>query len=119
MARPVGGIISFMRNGRRLLVKGNLTYGLGTAKRTAVVGLDGPHGFKVERQVPYFEGTITDDGELDLKELFEGTSDQIVAQLENGRTMALNDAWYAGEGSVSVEEGEVSVRFEGLTAALV
>lgn len=117
MARPVGGLATFLVNGKRYLAKGSFTYNPGFDKRDAVVGADTVHGFKVARQVPFIEGAITDDGTLNLAELMNAKDAQVVIQLENGRTISLNDAWFAGEGSVTTEEGEIAVRFEGRTFA--
>lgn len=119
MARAVGGIAQFLLNGKRFLAKGSFTINPGFDKRTAVVGADGVHGYKVERQVSSFEGAITDDGTFPLSELMNATDVQVVLQLENGRTLSLNDAWYAGEGSMTTDEGEIAIRFEGRTFAEV
>ena len=48
---------------------------------------------------------------------FLKTSDEtIVLELANGKVISLNNAWFAGDGNFSTEEGELEARFEGLTA---
>lgn len=109
-----GGLISLTIGGVRRDAKGNFSYNLGARKREAVVGADAVHGYKSSPQVPMIEGAISDSSDLDLRELLELTDVTVVLQLENGKSIALSNAWFAGEGAVTVEEGEIAVRFEGL-----
>jgi hypothetical protein len=111
-----GGILSFAINGVRQDAKGNFSYNLGKAKREAVVGADGTHGYKEVPQVPYIEGEITDRGDLDLAALLETTDATITLAVANGKTVVLRNGWFAGEGTVGTEEGNIAVRFEGLSA---
>jgi len=110
------GIIYFKIDGALQEAKGEFTYNLGLPKREGIVGADTVHGYKETVQVPFIEGAITDRGDLSLKSL--QTLDGVTATLElnNGKTVTLRDAWYAGDGNVKTGEGEIAVRFEGKTA---
>ena len=108
------GILFVKVNGERIDVKGSWTVGLGTPKREAIVGSDGVHGYKEMPQVPYIEGTATDRSDLDLKALFNVTDATVTVEFANGKHGVLSGAWYAGDGTVTSEEGEVAMRFEGL-----
>lgn len=108
------GILFVKVNGERIDVKGNWTIGLGTPKREAIVGSDGVHGFKEMPQVAYIEGTATDRGDLDLKALFNVVDATVSVEFANGKNGVLSGAWYAGDATVTSEEGEVAMRFEGL-----
>jgi hypothetical protein len=99
--------------------KGNFTYDLGAPKRDAIVGADNVHGYKEAPKVPFIEGAITDRGDLDLEKLFLLDGALVTLELGNGKTIALSDAWFAGEGTASTEEAEVPVRFEGKRAVEV
>ncbi len=110
------GTIFLKVNGVIHNAKGNFTYDLGAPKRDAIVGADTVHGYKEAPKAPFIEGAITDRGDLDLNALFNLDGALITLELGNGKTIALSDAWYAGEGTASTEEGEVPVRFEGLRA---
>jgi hypothetical protein len=118
MARR-GGIIFFSVNGQTQLAKGNFTYNLGEPKRDSIVGPDVVHGYKEMPQVPFIEGAITDRGDLDLKAFVNTSNATVAIELANGKMFALRDAWFASEGSGTTEEGEIAVRFEGLSAAEV
>ena len=112
----VGGIIELAVNGEVQQAKGAFTYNLGRSKREAVVGADGVHGYKEVPQVAFFEGAITDRQDLDLDGLVTIRDATATLSLANGKIVALFHAWYAGEGTVNTEEGEIGVRFEGLDA---
>jgi len=53
---------------------------------------------------------------LDLKALQETTEATVVLELANGKSIILREAWYAGEGTVSTQEGNIAARFEGISA---
>lgn len=112
----VGGIIEVKVDGGIQSAKGNWTYNLGNPKREAVVGSDAVHGYKEMPQAPYIEGSITDRQDLDLKALQTVKDTTVTLNLANGKTIVLRNAWFAGDGNVSTEEGEIEARFEGMGA---
>lgn len=111
-----GGRIQVQVNGELQDAKGAFSYNLGSPKREAVVGSDRVHGFKETPQVPYIEGKLTDRGTLDLARLTQLENATVTLELANRKTILLRAAWFAGDGNVSTEEGEIDVRFEGLSA---
>lgn len=110
------GIIYVKVNSDVLDAKGNFTYNLGEPKREAIVGADQVHGFKETPQVPFIEGEITDRGSLDLKTLLRLEGAIVTIDLANGKLIVLRAAWYAGDGNAQTEEGNIAVRFEGMSA---
>ena len=114
--RRVGGIIFVKVDGQLFNAKGAFDYNLGVLKREAVAGQDAIHGFKEVPQVPMIEGTITDDSDLNLQSLLETRDATVTIELANGKVIVLQEAWYAADGNVNTEEGEVEVRFEGISA---
>lgn len=93
--------------------KGEFSYNLGNDKREAIIGADGVHGYKSTVQVAFVEGAITDNLTLDLPALTSMDGVTVTLELQNGKTIVLRDAWYAGEGTVKTGESEIAVRFEG------
>jgi hypothetical protein len=114
MSKRVGGIIFFKIDGTQYRAKGEFTTDIGAPNREAVVGMDGPHGYKEEPKTPYIEGEITDTPNISLERLFNLTDVKVTLELANGKVHALEDAWYAGDGTLSTNEGNVPVRFEGM-----
>lgn len=110
------GLIQLQVNGTIEDAKGNFTYNLGRPKREPIVGSDGVHGFKETPQVAFIEGAITDRGTLDLAALATAEEQTVTLTLGNGKIIVLRQAWFAGEGSASSEEAEITVRWEGASA---
>lgn len=110
------GLIQLKVDGEIQDAKGSFTYNLGRPKREAIVGADAIHGFKEMPQVAFIEGAITDRGTLDVAALASGRDLTITLELGNGKLVVLRDAWFAGEGTGSSEEGEIAVRWEGANA---
>ncbi len=108
-----GGLISVQTNGEVQDAKGSWSYNLGRAKREPIIGADRPHGYTEKPQVGFIEGVITDRGTLDLEKLVTLSGATVTLEAANGKVICLRDAYYAGEGTVTTEEGEIAVRFEG------
>lgn len=111
-----GGIIQVQRNGEVQDAKGNWTFNLGRPKREPIVGADVTHGFKELPQVAFIEGEITDRGTMDLEDLVTAADETITLTLANGKVIVLRNAWFAGDGTGNSEEGNIQVRFEGVSA---
>ncbi len=116
MDQRKAGLIQVKVQGEIQDAKGAFTYGLGRPKREAIVGSDAVHGYKEMPQVAFIEGAITDRGSLDLAALVSGRDVTVTLELGNGKVIVLRDAWFAGEGTGSSEEGEIAVRWEGANA---
>lgn len=112
----VGGIIEIKVDGVLYAAKGEFTYNLGANKREAVLGADVVHGYKETVQAPRIEGAITDRGDLDVKTILTLKDATSTLSLANGKIVVLKDAWYAGDGDISTEEGEIEMKLEGLSA---
>lgn len=112
----IGGIVEVKIDGALYKAKGEFTYNLGVNKKEAVVGSDGVHGYKEMPKAPFIEGAITDQVDLDVKALQKASNATCTLSLANGKIIVLKDAWYADDGDVSSEEGEIGFRMEGMSA---
>lgn len=115
MNRRVGGVIFFKVNGELFQAKGEFTYNINPFKRETVLGQDVPHGFSEIPQVQFIEGTITDSDELDLEGFQKIRDATITLELANEKVIQLREAFYAADGDVTTSQGEIQVRFEGIT----
>jgi len=116
MSNQRAGKIHFKVNGTQFRAKGEFTYNLGNDKNTMIAGVDGVHGYKSETVVPYIEGTITDGDDLDTKALARVTDATVTLELANGKVISLRGACFAADMDITTSEGEIPVRFEGLSA---
>lgn len=110
-----GGIIFFKVNGEMYSAKGSFTYNIGKAKRDAIVGSDTVHGYKEVPQVPFIEGETTDSQTVDLEKLVTIDNATVTLELANGKVILLREAWYAAEGTGNTDEGNIAIRFEGIS----
>ena len=115
MSNLRAGKLFFKVNGTQYRAKGEFTYNLGGDKHTMIAGVDSVHGYKSEVVVPFVEGKITDGDDLDVKALTQVKDATVTLELANGKVIALRGAVYAADANVSTSEGEVPVRFEGLS----
>lgn len=115
----VGGLIQFKVDGKIYAAKGNFTWNPGLEKREGVVGSDAPHGFKALPQIPFVEGEITDKRDTDTVALLNATDATVYLGLANGKAFVLRNAWHAGEGTHNTEEGNLPIRFEGMSGEVV
>jgi hypothetical protein len=96
--------------------KGSFTYNLGQPKREAIVGADRVHGFKERPQTASIEGEVTDRNALKLEALQNLDDVTVTLELANGKIIVLRNAWYANDGNVGTEEGNIAVTFQGMSA---
>lgn len=115
MANRVGGIIELKVNGSIFSAKGNFTYNIGRPRKEAIVGADRVHGYKETPQVSFIEGEITDRTTLDLEALTKTDGATVYLRLANEKLIVLRQAWFAAEGTGNTEEGNIGVRFEGMS----
>lgn len=111
----VAGTTFVAVNGKTLSVRGSAKIGMGTELRTAVIGLDGIHGMKGAFQVPFIEVLVTNRNDLDLKAILAMENGTVTAQQPGGKSYALRDAWCASPGEVDLDEGQLTLRFEGMS----
>ena len=110
------GVLYVRIDGQQYDAKGDFTYRLGYPKREGMMGPDRVHGYKEMPQIPFIEGEITDARDLKLQELQNLTESTMTLELANGKSIVLRDAWYAADGDIGTEEGNIQVRFEGMSA---
>jgi hypothetical protein len=98
--------------GRRLASKEGAKIDLGAMERTAEIGDAGVLGYKEKPTVPYVECTIAHDADTNLQEYADMVDVNVMFDTDTGRSFTLNNAWRAGK--IEMNNGEVSLRFEGM-----
>ena len=112
-----GGTIFFKIDSVLRDAKGNFTYNIGAPKREPLHASDQRTiGYKEGPMTPFVEGEITDQRDLVLSDFVNITNATITLELANGKVFTVRNAWYAADGNVQTEEGNIQVRFEGLEA---
>ena len=115
----IAGTVFLRRNGKLLVIgDATITCNPGHKKREAVMASDGPAGFISKPQTPSIEGELVHLRDLDVGNLFDIEDETITAELGNGQTFVLTNAWWASEGEVS-SDGKIKFKFEGLKGEFV
>ena len=112
MAQRIAGTLVFRQNGVQYRAKGSFEYNLGLPKNEPIIGQDGVHGFKAVPQPAYIAGEITDDGNINVKQLVTGEGLTVTLELLSGKAVVLTEAVFTEEGTVTTEEGTIAVRFD-------
>lgn len=113
--RRVGGVLFLTIDGELFQVKGEFTYNINPFKRESVLGPSAVHGYSEKAQVQFIEGAITDSAELDVEAFQRITDATLNLELANSKVIQLREAFYAADGDVTTDEGEIQVRFEGIS----
>ena len=115
--KRIGGLIFFKVGDTQYDAKGDFSYSLGIPMKKQVVGSDGVHGYTVTPQIPFIEGKVTDNGAALFVQKLRSLEDVTVTLLlSSKKTIQLNGAVEASDGTVTTGEGECVVRFEGSSA---
>ena len=110
-----GGVIFFKVGGVLRDAKGSFTYNLGGPKREPIINADLTiAGYTEAGQVPRIEGVITDQRDLTLSDFINISDETITLELANGKVVSQRNSWFAGEGDVTTEMGEIQVLFHGI-----
>lgn len=115
MAQRIAGIAFLTVDGSQLALRGNFTVSPSAVERTMVAGQDGVHGYQELPRVPYIEGDITTMPGFYLEDLIDETDVTVVAQLANNMQYTLVGATCKGGFENNSRDGQVRVRWEGLT----
>ena len=110
----IAGVAYLRVDGVQYALKANLTISIDSFIREGVPGMDGVHGYKETPQTPYISAEISDLGGLSLQNLRAMCNNTVTAELANGKTYILRNAWTAAAMELNVADGQVTVRWEGM-----
>lgn len=98
-----------------LPLKGNLTVSSSAVERTGIAGQDYVHGYQELPRVQYIEADVSTLPELSVTDLDNVIDATVTAELVNGRTYVLRNAWVKGPIDINTHDGQFRIRFEGLS----
>ena len=111
---PIAGTAYLKVDGQMYPLKGSLTVSITPVERNGIAGQDYVHGYQELPRVPYIEGDISTLPEVSTEFLESITDATITAELVNGRTYVLRNAWHKGPVEINTSDGQFRVRFEGV-----
>ncbi len=111
--KRIAGTAYIKVDGVQLALKGSIEVDPADVVREAVTGLDGVHGFKETPKAPAISVTVSKTPDLKLKSVIGWTGKTVTAELADGTTYVLSDAFQSGELKLNGAEAEVPVTFTG------
>ncbi len=111
----IGGVASITIDGQQYMLRGNMKVSPSTVKREGIAGQDYVHGYTEMPVVPGIDGDFSTPPGLSLQALENVVDSTVVAQLANGKTYVLTDAWTESAFEIETSEGKFSAKFQGLT----
>jgi len=111
--RRVAGTAYLKVDGVQLALKGGIEVDPTSVTREPVTGLDGVHGWKETPKAPSIVVTVTKTPEIRLAAIAGWTGKTVTAEIADGTTYVLSDAFQSGELKLNGTEGEVPITFVG------
>jgi hypothetical protein len=100
-------------SGQRLASKDGAKLNTGAVERTGVVLDTGVGGYTEKDTVPFVECTLHHDADTDLSFFADLVDANVMFDTDTGKSFVLSDAWRAG--TIEMTNGEVSLKFEGMS----
>ncbi|WP_299377298.1 phage tail tube protein [uncultured Kiloniella sp.] len=115
MGKRIAGTAFVKVDSKQYTLAGSITVSTDEAEREGLSGLSGVAGFKETPRVPFIEGEFFATDDLSLKAIEAITDSTVTAELANGKTYVLRNAWTAGARELDGAEGTLSIKFEGIS----
>jgi hypothetical protein len=112
--KMIAGTAYIKVDGKQYTLGGSLTIAINEFTREGLAGLSGTAGYKETPQVQSREGEFYTTDEFSVKELSGIVNATVTAELANGKTYILSEAWQSGDIEVDAAGGTCTIRFEGM-----
>lgn len=114
MSKRIAGVCYIKVDGEQLEVKGSIECPLADNVKETQMGANGPAGYSEVAQRPYIKGSFFFLNNFPIEKLSTGVDMTITAELANGKTYVLSQAWKEGEAAISNDDGTVELEFSGM-----
>jgi len=115
MAQRIAGIAWLKVDSDMFPLRGNFTVSPSKYERAGIAGQDYVHGYSELPRVPYIEGDVSLLPDLSMEDIEAITNSTVTAELANGNVYVLTEAWCKSALELNAREGQVRVRFEGVS----
>ncbi len=113
MGVAVAGTAFLKVDGDQYPLKGSFTVSPSAVERSGIAGQDYVHGYAEVPRVPFIEGDISSRPEISLEDLELVRNATVTAELINGKTYVLRNAWCRSAIELNTRDGQFRARFEG------
>ena len=113
MKNRISGTCFISVDGDQLELAGKLTCSLDLSEKEGLSGLSGVAGYKETPRVPFIDIEVFVPKGFPMAKLSEADDMVVTAELANGMTGVLSQAWVAGAKELDAAEGKMNLKFEG------
>lgn len=117
MGTPIAGTAYLFTAGGQIALRGNLMVSPSRVERTGIAGQDRVHGYSELPTIPFIEADISLDPTILWEDIELATDITVQADLINGHSYVLRNAWKAGRIDMNTREGFARCRWEGMNCA--
>ncbi len=115
MAQRIAGIAFLKVDGNLYPLKGSFTVSPSSVERSGIAGQDYIHGYSELPRLPAISGDVSLVPELSMDDVEQITNATITAELANGKTYVLREAWCTAALELQTREGQTRVTFQGVS----
>ena len=112
-ANRVAGVAYCYVDGVKIDLGGKITVSPWGTEKESVKGLSGTVGYKETPVTPFIEIEVITTPDLNLAAFQSVRSSTVIAELANGQTWTLRNAWTTTKPDMDGAEGTATLRFEG------
>jgi hypothetical protein len=111
----IAGTLYLAVDGVQYALQGSWKVMPNNIQRKPVEGQSGTLGFTQKWMTPYIKGEASDYGGFSIQALMNITNSTVTAQLVNGKTYVLNNAFWGDDTEVDTETGKAPIALYGLS----
>lgn len=115
MAQRIAGIAFLKVDGDLYPLRGNFTVSPSSVERAGIAGQDYIHGYSELPRLPVISGDVSLDPRLSMDDVEQVTNSTVTAELANGKTYVLREAWCTAALELNSREGQTRVTFQGVS----
>jgi len=115
MAQRIAGIAFLKVDGALYPLRGNFTVSPSAIERAGIAGQDYIHGYSELPRLPVVSGDVSLVPELSMTDVEGVTNATVTAELANGKTYVLREAWCTSALELNTREGQTRITFQGVS----
>jgi hypothetical protein len=112
--KMIAGTAYIKVDGKQYTLGGSMNVAINEVTREGLAGLSGVAGYKETPHVPKIEGEFYTTTEFSVRDLEQVKNATVTAELANGKTYILSEAWQSGDIEVDVAGGTCTITFEAM-----
>ena len=111
----IAGVCYVKVDDKQIAIAGTAIVSPSSVERESKAGLSGVVGYIERPRVPFIEVEGHTTGDFKASDLDNVTNATVTAELANGRTYILRNAWSVAPVEINAAEGSYAKRFEGMS----